>query len=70
LNEFEHVRCVELIDPKVVESKDTSKPKTNPPLNVKGLDLGRFTTNGSELVVGLPGGCEDNSDIRYKYFSL
>jgi len=64
------VRCVELIDPKVVESKDSHKPKSNPAINTKALDLGRFTTNGSELVVGLPPNCEDNSDIRYKYFSL
>ena len=71
LKEFEHVKCVELIDPKPIEGKPGQKPKTSPPLNAKILDEGSFTTNGSQLLVGVPIGLEGNSgDKRYKFFDL
>lgn len=51
LNNFEHVRGVELWDPKDKKSEKTGKQnkkdKIRHPINIKILDVGSFMTNGS-----------------------
>ena len=32
--------------------------------------MASFTTNGSQLLVGIPPGAEESSEIKYKYFNL
>jgi len=71
LQEFEHVRSVELVDGlNTIKDGNTGKTKQKPPLNIKCLDQASFATNGSELVLAIPPNVEEGSEIKYKYFSL
>lgn len=71
LNEFEHVRSVELVDTiNTVKDANTGKTKQKPAMNIKCLDQASFATNGSELVMAVPPNVEEGNEIRYKYFSL
>lgn len=71
LQEFEHVRSVELIDTlNTIKDGNTGKTKQKPVMNIKCLDQASFATNGSELVMAIPPNIEEGSEIRYKYFNL
>ena len=70
LNDFEHMRSVELIDPKNSNLGKDSKTKPKPPLNSKILEFSSFATNGSEIVVNIPSMYDEIVDIQYKYFDL
>jgi len=50
--------------------KDNSKNKIKSPISVALLEFGSFATNGTQLVVGVPGNIEDTGDTKYKYFDL
>ena len=71
LQEFEHIRSVELVDTlNTIKDGTTGKTKQKPPLNIKCLDQASFATNGSELVMAIPPNVEEGNEIKYKYFSL
>lgn len=71
LNEFEHIRSVELVDTlNTIKDANTGKTKQKPAMNIKCLDQASFCTNGSELVMAIPPNVEEGSEIKYKYFSL
>ena len=66
LLDFDHVRSVELWMPKAPDQKTAVAP-----ISIKALDMCSFTTNGSQLVIGMPQGCDEvPNEKKYKYFSL
>ena len=66
LLDFEHVRSVELWVPKAPDQKVSVAP-----ISIKALDMCSFTTNGSQLLIGMPKNCDDTpNEQKYKYFSL
>ena len=69
LNEFEHIRSVELSEPKPADKKD-NKTKQKAVMTLKTLDQASFATNGTELVIGTPVGVDDATETKYRYFSL